>query len=242
MKMKKAFGALALLLALTAVGCGSNNNNSSAPASSSKPASSQPSSSKPSSSAASQSSSASSSASEDPLLTPLVLTYTEGTPAKNSSDKDYIPLTDTTANKVGVKISIQNYTVEGIANDAGDPVTETTSLGSDGKIAPGNDHKALLTFKVKAPKAGDYQLVMRGKASSSHLTETLDDRAFYVRLNGVGVNVEGNRAPFAGGSETIDFVAAPTITLTGNEDAIMIGCSDYRVIFDVASYLIFAEH
>ena len=169
-------------------------------------------------------------------------TWTDGTPAQNSDGKEYIPLTDAAAGKVGVKISIQNYTVEGIANDAGDPVTETTSLGSDGKIAPGNDHKALLTFKVKAPKAGDYQLVMRGKASSSHLTETLDDRAFYVRLNGVGVNVEGNRAPFAGGSETIDFVAAPTITLTGNEDAIMIGCSDYRVIFDVASYLIFAEH
>ena len=57
MKMKKAFGALALLLALTAVGCGSNNNNSSsAPASSSKPAStaSQPSSSKQSTSSSSK--------------------------------------------------------------------------------------------------------------------------------------------------------------------------------------------
>ena len=233
MKMKKAFGALALLLALTAVGCGSNNNNSSsAPASSSKPASSQPSSSKPSSSAASQSSSASSSAAEDPLLTPLVRTYTEGTPAKNSSDKDYIPLTDATANKVGVKISIQNFTLDA-------PETTATGLSSDGKINPGNDHKAYLRYRIVAPKAGAYQMVLRGKSKADALDRTLDGRAFDVKLNGESVDTKGDRAPLL--ETDSDFVGVPTMNLTGQEDTIDITASDYRIQFDVASFILFNE-
>ena len=232
MKMKKAFGALALLLALTAVGCGSNNNNSSAPASSSKPASSQPSSSKPSSSAASQSSSASSSAAEDPLLTPLARTYTEGTPAKNSSDKDYIPLTDATANKVGVKISIQNFTLDA-------PDSTATGLSSDGKINPGNDHNAYLRYRIVAPKAGAYQMVLRGKSKADALERTLDGRAFDVKLNGESVDTKGDRAPLL--ETDSDFVGVPTMNLTGQEDTIDITASDYRIQFDVASFILFNE-
>lgn len=238
MKMKKAFGALALLLALTAVGCGSNNNNSSsAPASSSKPASSQPSSSKPSSSAASQSSSASSSAAEDPLLTPLVRTYTEGTPAKNSSDKDYIPLTDATANKVGVKIAIANWVVADFEG-----ATATAKLATDGGIEPKNDHNAFIAFKIKAPKAGNYQMVVSGKGSSSGEGKTLDDRAFAVKLNGEDVDVKGDREPINSTDYTA-FVAAPTMALRGpeQEDVVALSCSDYRIKFDVASFVLFNE-
>ena len=160
-------------------------------------------------------------------------TWVDGTPAQNSDNKEYIPLTDAAAGKVGVKISIQNYTVE---SDA----TEGTTLDGSGKIGPVNDNNAIITYKVKAPKAGDYQLVMRGKSKSDALDRTLDGRALTVKLNGEAVDIQGDRAPLL--ETDIDFVVAPTIALTGQEDTIKIGCPNYRIQFDVASFLLFQEH
>lgn len=152
--------------------------------------------------------------------------------ALNSDNKEYFKLTDSTNKVVGAKIAIKNYTVE---SDA----TSGTALGSDGKINAVNDKNAILTYRLTAPKAGAYQMIMRGKGSSSGDGKTLAERNFTVKLNGALVDIQNSRAPIT--TSTADFVAAPTIYLTGNEDTIKITCSDYRIQFDVNSFIIFAE-
>ncbi len=172
----------------------------------------------------------------NPLLTPLVRNYTEGAAQTNTSGKEYIPLEDATAGKVGVKISIQNWelpTFEGV--DA------TSKLASDGGIEPKNEHSAFIGFRIKAPKAGNYQLVLRGKGSSSGDGKTLNDRAFAVKVNGQDVEIEGDREPINSTANT-DFVAAPSLALNGTEeDVVSISCSDYRIKFDTASFVLFNE-
>lgn len=172
----------------------------------------------------------------NPLLTPLVRNYTEGAAQTNTSGKEYIPLEDATAGKVGVKISIQNWelpTFEGV--DA------TSKLATDGGIEPKNEHSAFIGFRIKAPKAGNYQLVLRGKGSSSGDGKTLNDRAFAVKVNGQDVEIEGDREPINSTAHT-DFVAAPTLALSGvEEDVVAISCSDYRIKFDTASFVLFNE-
>jgi len=234
MNFKKGLSALALLLALTVVGC--NNNKESKPAASSAPASVQKSSTAPSSAKASSSVAPSSQApAEDPLWTPLVRNYTDGTPAQNSANKEYIPLTDATANKVGVKIAIANWEVA-------EGATATSTLSSDGKIGPVNDHEAALAWKIKAPKAGDYQLVMYGKCKADAADYTLAGRAFGVTLNGEEVDVAADDR-IAVTTETAAFVAAPRMTLRGpeQEDVVTVTCTDYRIQFDTASFLLFQE-
>lgn len=171
----------------------------------------------------------------NPLWTPLPRTYTDGEPAQNSAGKEYIPLNDATANKVGVKIAIQNYEVA-------EGATATSSLSSDGKIGPVNDHEAALAWKIKAPKAGNYQLVMVGKCKADAAEYTLAERAFGVKLNGAEVDVDAEER-IAVTTEAAPFVAAPTIALSGpeTEDVIAITCTDYRIQFDTSSFLLFQE-
>lgn len=171
----------------------------------------------------------------NPLWTPLPRTYTDGEPAQNSAGKEYIPLNDATANKVGVKIAIKNYEVA-------EGATATSSLSSDGKIGPVNDHEAALAWKIKAPKAGNYQLVMVGKCKTDAADYTLAERAFGVKLNGAEVNVDAEER-VAVTTESAPFVAAPTIALSGpeTEDVIAITCTDYRIQFDTSSFLLFQE-
>ena len=121
-------------------------------------------------------------------------------------------------------------------------LSKITALASDGKIGPGNEHTAILTYKITAPKAGAYQMVMRAKSSTSNnaLTKSLADRFFTVKLNGTLVDIQDSRVPLT--ADMADFVAAPTINLTGNEDTIKITAPDYRPVFDVNSFIIFAEH
>ena len=156
----------------------------------------------------------------------------EMTECTNSDGKKYYQLTDTSNKVVGVKISIQNYTVE---SDA----AEGTVLNSSGKIDPVNDKSAILTYRIKAPKMGAYQMIMRGKGSSSGDGKTLADRHFTVTLNGTPIDIQSDRAPIT--LSYAEFVAAPTLNLTGDEDVIKITASDYRIIFDIDSYIIFAE-
>ena len=151
----------------------------------------------------------------------------------NSDGKEYFQLTDTGNKVVGAKIAITNYTVE---SDA----TSSTALGSDGKIAPVNDKSAILTYKITAPKVGSYQMIMRGKSSSSGAEKTLAERNFTVKLNGQTVDIQNSRIAVT--TSNGDFVAAPTLNLTGNEDVIKITCSDYRIVFDTSSYIVFAEY
>ena len=171
----------------------------------------------------------------NPLWTPLERNYTDGEPAQNSAGKEYIPLNDATANKVGVKIAIKNYEVA-------EGATASSSLSSDGKIGPVNDHDAALAWKIKAPKAGNYQLVMVGKCKTDAADYTLAERAFGVKLNGAEVDVEASER-VAVTPEAAPFVAAPTITLSGpeTEDVIAITCTDYRIQFDTTSFLLFQE-
>ena len=171
----------------------------------------------------------------NPLWTPLERNYTDGEPAQNSAGKEYIPLNDATANKVGVKIAIKNYEVA-------EGATASSSLSSDGKIGPVNDHDAALAWKIKAPKAGNYQLVMVGKCKTDAADYTLAERAFGVKLNGTEVDVEASER-VAVTPEAAPFVAAPTIALSGpeTEDVIAITCTDYRIQFDTSSFLLFQE-
>lgn len=151
----------------------------------------------------------------------------------NSDGKEYFQLTDSDAKVVGVKIAIMNYTAE---SDA----TSGTGIDSSGKIIPKNDHSAILTYKITAPKAGTYQMIMRGKSSSDATSKTLANRHFTVTLNGLLQDIQDSRTPLT--ASTADFVAAPTLNLTGGEDVIKVTCPDYRIIFDVDSFIVFAEY
>ena len=151
----------------------------------------------------------------------------------NSDGKKYYQLTDSDSKTVGAKISIMNYTVESDAASG-------TTLGSDGKIGPVNEKTAIITYKITAPKAGTYQMIMKGKCSSSGTEKTLSERNFTVKLNGSTVDIQNSRIAVT--TTTKDFVAAPAISLTGNEDTIKITCSDYRIVFDTSSYIVFAEY
>ena len=243
MKKAKFCSAIIALLALGVVAC-NGNNSSSAPASSAAPSSQKSSSSSlaPSSSsvAPSSSSEASASTSSAPADTTdytvvLERNWTEGAAVKNSSDKDVIPLTDAAAGKVGVKIAMVDFTLDAEG-------TTATGMDDSGKINPGNDHGAYIRYRVTAPKAGAYQMIMRGKSSTSNnaLEKTLNNRAFDVKLNGVSVDVQGDRTPLT--ADQSDFVAVPTIMLTGQEDTIDVTASDYRIQFDRTGFVVFAEH
>ena len=151
----------------------------------------------------------------------------------NSDGKKYYQLTDTSNKVVGAKIAITNYTVESDAASG-------TALGSDGKIGPVNEKSAILTYRITAPKIGTYQMIMKGKSSSSGAEKTLADRNFTVKLNGQVVDIKNSR--IAVSTTNGEFVAAPTLELTGNEDVIKITCSDYRIVFDTSSYIVFAEY
>ena len=151
----------------------------------------------------------------------------------NSDGKKFYQLTDTGDKVVGAKIAITNYTVESDAASG-------TALGSDGKIGPVNEKSAILTYRITAPKVGTYQMIMKGKSSSSGAEKTLADRNFTVKLNGQVVDIKNSR--IAVSTTNGEFVAAPTLELTGNEDVIKITCSDYRIVFDTSSYIVFAEY
>ena len=152
----------------------------------------------------------------------------------NSDGKKYYQLTDSNSKIVGAKIAITNYTVE---SDA----IEGTALNSNGKIDPVNKTNAILTYRITAPKTGTYQMIMRGKCSSGDgESKTLSQRKFTVTLNGAAVDVQNSRIAVT--TTTKEFVAAPAISLTGNEDTIKITCSDYRIVFDTSSYIVFAEY
>lgn len=164
---------------------------------------------------------------------PIGRVWTEGTPANNSVGKQYIPLSETSTGKVGVKILVDDYS----------PSPESTaSMGSDRKIAPQNDETVYLSYRIKAPKAGTYQLVMNGRVSQSGLGMKLSERAFKVTLNGASVAIEDTITDILTADGDNDFVAAPAIQLTGNEDVVTIACPNYRIAFTANSYLTFIEH
>ena len=83
---------------------------------------------------------------------------------------------------------------------------------------------------------------MNGRVSQSGLGKTLSERSFKVTLNGASVDIENTVTDILTADGDNDFVCAPTINLTGNEDTVTIACSGYRIIFTDGSYLMFIEH
>ena len=148
----------------------------------------------------------------------------------NADNKQYIQLNDTRVNKAGVKIAFANFG------------SGSTATVSGGKINPQGDTAVYLEYKLKAPKAGTYQLVMNGRVSDNGLGKTLSERSFKVVLNGQDVAIENTRTDVLTADGDNDFVAAPAVELTGNEDTIRIACSGYRIVFTDGSFLTFIEH
>ena len=156
--------------------------------------------------------------------------WTESAPQNNSDGKPYIQLSDNSSGKKGVKIKMADYG------------PDSTATIKSGKIDPQNDTAVFLSYKIKAPKAGAYQLVMNGRVSQSGLGMKLSERAFKVTLNGASVEIEDTVTDILTADGDNDFVCAPTINLTGNEDTVTIACPNYRIIFTDGSYLTFIEH
>ena len=147
----------------------------------------------------------------------------------NSDGKPYQQLVDNNKNKVGVRILQSD-----ISSSSEGAFDKDYKLPDDGKS---------VTYQIKAPKAGTYQMVMNGRVSDA--SKKLGDRGIKVTLNGVEVSIDGaNRDGDLNGAGDNDFVMCPSIQLTGNEDTITVACKYYRIAFNLSqtSYLVFAEH
>lgn len=165
---------------------------------------------------------------EDNYLEVLSRVWTVTKTENNSDGKPYEQLKDNSKNKVGVRIKFTDY-------GAG-----STATVSDGKLGPTNDTTVYLEYKIKAPKAGAYQMILDGRVSDD--SKTLNERSFSVKLNGQNVDTQGDRTAGLVGTGDNEFVGCPTIMLTGNEDVIRIACPNYRIIFNLSGMITFAEH
>ena len=150
------------------------------------------------------------------------------TKSENNSDgKQYQQIKDNNKNKVGVRILQSDIS----ASSEG-------SFDSDNRLP--TDGKSV-TYKVKAPKAGTYQMVMNGRVADGKYK--LSERGIVIKLNGVEVSIDGNnRDGGLGFQGDIDFVMCPSIRLTGNEDTITVACRTNGIGFNPTAYLVFAEH
>ena len=164
---------------------------------------------------------------EDNINEVLTRVWTTTSTANNSDGKQYQQIKDNSRNKVGVRI-LQSAISS----------TSETGFDSDNKLP--SDGKSV-TYQVKAPKAGAYQMVMNGRVSDA--SYKLSQRGITVKLNGVEVDIDGaNRDGGLNGAGDNDFVMCPTINLTGNEDTITVACKNYRIAFNQDAYLVFSEH
>lgn len=165
--------------------------------------------------------------------------WVAGTPVKNSYGKDYTPLTAADGS-VGVKMALADYDPE----SAG-------AIDSDGKITPQNESSAYVTFKLKAPKAGVYQMILKASVSSSgdeHPFAGESSRGFDVIVNNYDDqdNVYGSRL-FSDANldytEKRAFIFA-LVQLNGPEyeDEISFRNPYYRLKFDINGDIVFAEN
>ena len=165
--------------------------------------------------------------------------WTAGTAVKNSYGKDYVPLTAADGS-VGVKMALADYDPE----SAG-------SFDSDGKIGPQNEADAYVTFKLKAPKAGVYQMILKASCSSSgdeHIFAGESSRGFDVKINGYEDqdNVYGSRLYSDAGlnHDTKEAFVFALVQLNGPdyEDEISFRNPYYRMKFDINGDIVFAEN
>ena len=164
---------------------------------------------------------------DDPLV-PFERVWTVTKTENNSDGKPYEQLKDNSKNKVGVRILTKNVSSTSIA-----------SYDADGKL-PKEENKSV-TYQIKAPKAGTYQMIMSGRVSDA--SYMLGKRGITVTVNGTAVDIQGdNRDGGLNGTGDNEFVIAPSVTLTGNEDTITVACRYYRIAFALDAYVTFAEH
>ena len=165
--------------------------------------------------------------------------WTAGTAVKNSYGKDYIPLTGADGS-VGVKMALADY----------DP-SSAGAIDSDGKITPQNEATAYVNFKLKAPKAGIYQMILKASCSSSgddYKFAGESSRGFDVIINGYEDqdNVYGDRLYTDAGlnHDTKEAFVFALVQLNGPdyEDEISFRNPYYRLKFDIAGDIIFAEN
>ena len=165
--------------------------------------------------------SSSSSGNESDYNEVLTRVWTKTADMKNSSNKAYEQVRDITRNKVGVRILTKNISAGAFNGD--------------------NYINGTVTYKVTAPKAGEYQMIMKGRVADE--SKKLSERGIVITLNGQEVSINfGDRDGGLNGRGDNDFVICPTINLTGNEDTITVACSQNPVGFAQDSWVLFAEH
>ena len=146
----------------------------------------------------------------------------------NSDGKPYEQLQDASKGKAGVRILTKNISSTSIA-----------SYDADGKL-PKEENQSV-TYQIKAPKAGVYQMVMCGRVSDA--SYMLGKRGITITVNGATVDIQGDeRDGGLNGTGDNEFVIAPAVQLTGNEDTITVACRYYRIAFALDAYVTFAEH
>ena len=168
----------------------------------------------------------SSSGNESDFNEVLTRVWTKTADQTNSSGKPFEQIKDNSRNKVGVRILTKNISAGSFDSDY--------KIPADGSV----------TYKITAPKAGAYQMVMSGRVSAGDSeSKTLSQRGISIKLNGTAVTIDfGDRTGNLGMQGDNNFVICPTINLTGEEDTIEVVCKYYRVAFSQDAWVVFAEH
>ena len=139
----------------------------------------------------------------------------------NSDNKSFEQIKDNKKDKVGVRILTRNISAGNFDSDNRIPTT--------------------VTYKITAPKEGDYQMIMCGRVVDE--TKKLNQRGIAVTINGQAINIDfGRRDGGLNGRGDNEFVICPTIHLTGTEDTITVASSENAIGFAQDAWVTFAEH
>ena len=164
--------------------------------------------------------------SENPM--PVTRDWIEGTPAQNRSGKTYTPLTDRGTGKPGVKIALTD---------------SSSGEYNSGKMS--NSSNISVDYEIKAPEGGLYQMIMCGRVSTGSEERTFDQRLITASVNGFSnlANTYGERLYTDAGLNLDDYVpfVFAIVYLTGQEDTVSISNPNYRIVFDMDSYVVFAK-
>ena len=147
--------------------------------------------------------------------------WVDGTPANNSDGFAVTPFECSACHKVGAKMAVDSF-------------TGNTKTGSTYK----HDNNTTVTYKMIAPKAGNYQLKI-GAFVANNRGKDLSVAPYTVKL-GVGdaaVDVPVSSGTYEelgiGTSSAAQFVLCPTITLAAGENVISLsqGSGGFRLTF-----------
>ena len=124
-----------------------------------------------------------------------------------------------------------------------DPASIGT-IDGNGKLetTPGNT----VTWNIKAPKAGIYQMIMKAKVSTSGDSYSFDSRHIYVTVNGweSQANNYGDRMYSDAGldHDNMNAFVVALVNLTGKEDKVTLENPYYRMVIDTTAGVTFAEN